>query len=344
VPDRILGEDTTIYADFPLPGLLIADVTIEDPFGRVVHTVDDNQADETARHRIPVPGSALTVPGAYRATWQRADGQTVVQTFTVGPRPVPVVTKFQARAQLLGRITRVWYGTVTGGDEESLVDDTLRGGDDDYLGWWVVLAPPHKDMGQLFRVIEFFGTTSGLGLHRGWPDRVPPVGAGYLLSAVDPREADRAIENACQAIGGLARVRVVYDYELPEDRTVPIPRGWTHVLSVSREGRLLHRDQWGLLTGRRLLVTSTDIPVGTVLTVTGLMAQIPPVWDDSVIDLSLPVLLAQAVQTLHAGRAGGAATDPDEHLRRQLTAIDEYDRVVRWGARRVPNGAVRVLD
>jgi hypothetical protein len=345
MPDRILGDACEIRADFPLPGRLVADVSVTDPFGQVVLSEIDVLADEMARHVVPVPAGTFTVPGAYQAVWTRADGMTVAQTFTVGPRPNPAITRFQLRAQLMQRVGKVWYGTVTGGDEESLVDDTLRGGDDDYLGWWVVIGPPHPTAGHMYRVIEFFGTTSGLGLHRAWPERIPPVGANYILSELDPREADRAIEGACQAIGPLARVRVTYDYEVPSERIVRIPDGWTHVLSVSSEGQSLPRGEWTLLTGRRLAILSTTrAKPGEIVTVTGLMTQLPPVWEDSLIDLSVPVLLSQAVQLLHASRAGGAATDPDEHLRRQLTAIDEYDRVVRWGARRVPNGAVRVLE
>ncbi|MYD52582.1 MAG: hypothetical protein F4W93_14030 [Dehalococcoidia bacterium] len=166
---------------------------------------------------------------------------------------------------------RLIVSTATSdGDETSLIDDTLLGGDDNYNGWWIVVKA-----GEIRRVSDYDATDAQLNWTRPLPEATAAVDSYELWPSEYPPEVIHDYIN--QAIGEAAG----HIYEPVEDESLqagggvtrfPIPEGidaiWKVQVRVSTSSpspidadsavwRTLPSHLWGIDKGDRVL-TLTD--------------------------------------------------------------------------------------
>ena len=338
--DRDLDRVATLSADLPGGDSDTIFLTVTDPFGTVI--VDAVNVPSLGKNRYRYTTTVLLdIEGIYSATWHYQDKDSDVhQQFTVGLQPVYGISKFDARIQIASRVSRVFYGQVSVADENLISDDSLIGGSQEFRYWWIMLDPSSNDAGRVFRVRDYNG--QALELSSGFIT-IPDDGQTYILFDIDPREIDRAINLAISELAQQARIDMRLtnlDLLVDADDRVVLPPELSHVSELWSNGTKLLPTEWSMMPNRRIQFSTTpDAPTEVVAQ----RSAAAPVWEDSILEIDPPSLVARASNFLHASRAGGAAIDNEEHLRRQLAASDEYERVKRGAVGRIPPGSRAVI-
>ncbi len=164
---------------------------------------------------------------------------------------------------------------TSGGDTSGLIDDTLLGGDDNYIGWWLVATSSGANAGEIRRVSDYDSATSRLSWTRPlpeatavkdsyelWPSEYPPeVIHDYINQAIGEAAGHiyEPVEDfSLNAGGGLAQ------FTIPEDIDA-ISKVEVRVSTASRSDvdantavwRTLPRHFWGIDKGECVL-TLTD--------------------------------------------------------------------------------------
>jgi len=336
--DREILRVATLIADLPGGDDDIVDLTITDPYGLVLLAAEVIAPSGWNRYRYTTL-LPLVFAGLYTAEWHLlAADTTTTQVFSVGRQPTAGITKFLLRSQIGSRVSEVVRGTVSNAGINTLADLSLVGNPEQYNYYWIMLDPLHVDAGIPFRVVGYNG--SAFELHR--PFTTPPTyGAKYTMFQINPTEIDEAMQIAVNELSEQARIEVRIEDALVVDDLFTLPAGITHISEIwSNEDKLLPVD-WHVRTGRRIAWEATPTePVDLV----GIRSATFPLWEDSIIESDPFTTSARAAFLLHANRAGGAAIDPEEHLRRQLAASDDYERGKRNSVGRIPPGSRPVLE
>jgi hypothetical protein len=335
--DRELGRVATLTADLPGGDDTIIALTITDPFGTVLVnavTVAGIGADRYVYTTV----DPLTVAGIYQADWEYLTGRVITQLFTVGRQAIAGISKYMLRIQIASRVSDVMRGEVSSSDISSISDDSIIAGPERYNYWWFLLNPEHDDAGRRFRVTNYNGTALELSRHF---ITIPDVGESYALFRLDPREIDEAMAIAVNELAQQVRTEVRLEDITIDDDLTTLPRGITHVSEIWADGVKLKPGDWLMRSGRRVGFTTTPAePVDLI----GQREAGFPVWEDSIVETDPFTTVARASMLLHANRAGGAAIDPDEHLRRQLAAADDFERGRRTSVGRILPGSRAVLE
>jgi hypothetical protein len=337
--DRSIDEVATIYTDLPGGSSDTIELTITDPLGTII--VDAEVVPVVAQNRFAyTTATELTIPGVYRADWHYTVADNIItQYFTVGKQPLTGITKYQLRYQIASRVSPAWVGEVYSADTQSIVDHTLIGQPEEYILWWVMTDPASEDAGRIKRVTGY----NGSALEISPPFIAAPVMLdSYTLFAVSPREIDNAMRMAINELSNQARIELrINDIQADEDDIITIPNGVTHISEVWGDNEAILPATWRPLPGRRIIFeTLPDEPIDLI----GIRQAGFPLWEDSIVETDPTTTVARAANLLHASRAGGAAVDPEEHLRRQLAAADDFERARRTSVGRIPPGTRPVLE
>ncbi|WP_040668999.1 hypothetical protein, partial [Nitrolancea hollandica] len=266
----------------------------------------------------------------------------VTQLFSVGPAKPAALTRYRLREQILTRLDPVIRGTVNLVQGGNIVDEALIGGQDDYVGYWVLPHERHLEAGRPRRVIGYNGQTLILASPFD-PD--PEIGTEYLVSAIAPTEVDRAIETAIADLADVSRIPVrISGLVVDTDKRITLPDGLSHIYGVIKEDdkqtEILPKS-WRMLPERRMQLE--NVIEGDTVTVLGFRPHTPLLWEDSTLDIAPDAVVARAEEILHASRAGGAAVDPDERLRRQIAARQVYEDARKRTAGRIPPNATPII-
>lgn len=335
--DRELGRVATLTADLPGGDLTTIALTVTDPNGLVIVAAvvpTSLGVDRYTYTTTPV----LSVGGVYQADWVYATGRTETQLFTVGRQPIASISKYMLRIQIGSRVSDVVRGEVSSADVNTIADDSLVASPEKYNYWWMMMNPQHTDAGRRFRMRAYNG--SSMEFSRNFIS-IPEAGEQYTLLRVDPREIDEAMAMAVNELAEQVRTEVRLEAVTVTNDLVTLPRGITHVAEVWADGIKLRPDAWLMRAGRRVgfISTPTD-PVDII----GQREAGFPVWEDSIVETDAFTTVARAAFLLHANRAGGAAIDTEEHLRRQLAAADDFERGRRTAVGRILAGSRMVID
>lgn len=335
--DRTIGQPATLYADLPGGDLDQILITITDPYGVVVSEEDATTSVGQDRYFYTTP--LLTLAGVYDVAWSYVTkGVVIPQIFTVGHQPLSGLTKYDLRIQIASRVSEVEFGEVSSADASTIADTSLIGGADEFVNWWIMLEPDTLDAGRVKRVVDFNG--SALVLNDNCID-IPLRGQAYMLYKVNPREIDRAMKVAINELSQQTRIETRVENILVVNDLLTVPRGVTHITEIWANHIKLVASTWHMESGRRIAFDSTpEAPVDLI----GLRQASFPQFEDSIIETDSAATIARGANLLHANRAGGAAIDTEEHLRRQLAAADDYERARRIAVGRIPPGTRIVLE
>lgn len=346
MPDRSQGAMTAILDE---PALEPQFAALIDPLGRQV-TNSPVLALSPDRYQVTfVTQTTPRLDGDWRVDWDSGDRQII------GVGPGDDLTRYEIFSAALGEAGGIYFGRVDAASGQTLVDQRLLGGAHDFGGYYLLLAPPSLAAGRAFLVDEFNGST--LALVDPVDDLIQP-GDRYILTEVNPREAQALLREAYAMIGPIARVRVMAEALLTNETpswsaaqpelTVTIPAGWSHVTNVwlhTNDGthdrvQLLSDRSWRIIQGG-LLGIPNNVYLQDVR-LEGLRPGHEPRWADSRSDISGPAVAAYVSARLLANRSRGQLTDPDEATRRQQLTGQRMMGLLNWGTGRVPNGARRV--
>ena len=334
--DRSLNQPALVYADLPGGDSDQINVTVTDPYGVAVSQgAATSVGDDRYQYLTPI----LTLSGIYTLAWIYTNSGRIIQhTFSVGQQPVSGITKFMLRAQIAGRVAGVEHGEITAADPGTIADASLIGGADEYRDWWVMLGPESVDAGRIKRVTGYNG--SAIELSDEFIE-IPLRGDEYMLFEINPREIDRAMEIAINELSEQARIITrIQNILLDTNDDAIVPRGITHITEIWANGTKLLPADYTLYSGRRIhFATTPDAPVDLI----GLREAVFPRYEDSIVEVDAASVIARGANFLHANRAGGAAIDVEEHLRRQLAAADDFERAKRIAVGRIPPGTRVVL-
>lgn len=339
--DLELGRRETVYVD--APDSLVEIIRVTDPHGTVV---DEGVVTGLGQGRFEytLPSSLLDTEGVWKLDWLTI-GLNLVrsQRVTVGRRPLSAISKAQLRSQVARRVDLVHVGTVYAVQDDAIVDTTLMGGPNNYIGWWLVINEgPMRGMTR--RVIQY--NASAMKLSSTFPQDVAE-GTSYTLMRLDPREVDEAINTAFADFMRISRAEVTVDGVAIVGGTVQIPEYITHVSGLFNGSAMINKQQWSMLPGRRIEINedylNTNSDVSSV-SINGMRNIAAPVWEFSTIDVEPQALIARAAFTLHANRAAGPGVDIKEHLRRQLAALNEQEQTMRRATARLSGSSIRVIE
>jgi hypothetical protein len=292
--------------------------------------------------------TTVDMSGVWQVVWQVDDTPMETQTFTVGPPTLAGMTAFEARVQAVRRVEGdSVIGRVTDVSGETFIDETLLGGKGNYVGWWVLINEKASTLPR--RVRSFSGSGMVVAPAFSVP---PPPGTRYLLSPISPDEVDIAMRTAVSEVSDIARIEVhVPNIPLTtlstESRVIQVPRGITHVHSVSVGGLSIPLQGWNMQRGRQLNIlggASAESGTQPFAAIIGIRPAGFSVWEDSILDFDSGTIIARVASLLHASRAGGQGADIDEHLRRQLAAMDEYQNLRSRAVGRPYPGSRLVID
>lgn len=339
--DRSLGQDALLYADVPGTGAVT--VTVIDAVGTTVK--DAVSATLVVDRRYSVSLSAITPAGEWSATWFRDGVQKLRQTFTVGKPPSGGLSTFHILAQAVARVELEYSGLVESSDETSITDRQLIAGYGSMVGQWVRFHPELvEEAGRSYLVEEFNGTSLLLTpeLRVEIPEATP-----YSVTSIAWREAEQAFTTAMAEIGRLAKVECPLSglsvvTSTTGDPYVVLPAWVRGVARVYLDGSKLRTADWSMAPERRLVMPNAS--AGQTVSVLAFRAPGTPRWDDSILDIDPQPIIAYMAGLLHARRARGSGTDADEHLRRQMAAMDEAAATARWGTDLPAAGYRDVLD
>lgn len=346
MPDRAVGRSATIYAD--LPGL-----EDEPVFVRVVDAGNVVQVENEpavaygdGRYSFTLDASQVARSGVWETTWLGPNGDpTVEQEFTVGPVSGAVATKYDLRILTARRLSEVNEEVVSQAMDGTLSSDTLLGGTDNYVGGWVLLGEGEVEAGRPRRIRGFNGTA--LVLSSPFVN-IPRRGTSFSIYRDPPTEIDKALKSAITDLSSSIKIpvrtgNISFETDGGGNFIIPVPNGFEYVNEIWHDNDEVDWDSWRLIPNRKILVDA-----GAVLTspvdIFGLRHAGYPVWDDSIIDHDVTAVVARASAYLHSTRAKGVATDPNEHLRRHLAALQEYEDNVRRTVGRIPANARRVIQ
>jgi hypothetical protein len=338
--DRELFRDALVSADlfgFDAAGPVY--LTTTDPYGVVAINAEETTPLGDHRFTHTIPAILMDTPGVWTNAWSDGVSRTVLQTFTVGRQPLAGVTKHDLRINIASRVSHVHFGIASSEEDQVITDTSLIGGSDEFQYWWVVPRPGSVDAGRFLRVVNYNG--SGLVLNE---PLLEPIQRGepYTLMKINPREVDKAIHIAVAELSPLARIELFYDAVVVASDLLTLPAGITHVSTVHTSTGLLTPGSWILRSGRRIGLTATTDE--TTLGITAIRDAIYPLWEDSILEVDEATTVARAAMHLHANRAAGTGLDQEEHLRRQLAAQEEYERLKRNSVGRIPAGSRMILE
>lgn len=334
--DRTLGQTATLYADLPGGDADTITVTVTDPYGATVASAAvTSSGDNRYFYTTPI----LLLSGVYDVVWSYAiSGLTVRQTITVGRQSLSGITKYDLRIQIASRVGNVEYGQISAADLTTISDTSLLGGADEFLDWWIMLGPNTLDAGRAKRVVGYNG--SAIELSDSFLT-IPARGSIYTLFELNPRETDRALAVAINELSLQTRIETRFEAIAIANDLLVVPKGITHVSEIYANGTKLTPDAWHMRSGRRIFFDTTpDAPLDLI----GLRQAGFPQFEDSIVETDPAATIARAANLLHANRAGGAAIDTEEHLRRQLAAADDFERARRTAVGRILPGTRIVVD
>mgnify|MGYP001545240127 FL=1 len=335
--DRTLGRTATLYADLPGGDLDQILVTILDPYGVVL--AEEVATTPVGQDRYFYTTPILTLAGVYVVMWSYViKGVTIQQNITVGRQPLSGLTKYAIRAQIGSRVGEVMFGEVSSADSSTLSDTSLIGGADEFLNWWIMLGPDTPDAGRMKRIVDFNG--SAFVLNDTFIE-IPVRGQPYILFSISPREIDAALAVAIDELSEQARIETRIEAIPVVDDLALVPDAITHVSAIFNDHEKMLPGDWHMEPGRQIAFdTSPNDPVDLV----GLRQAGYPMYEDSYIETNPTATIARAANFLHANRAGGAAIDTEEHLRRQLASADYFERARRTAVGRILPGTRAVLE
>ncbi len=332
--DRPLNQLSTVYADVPGSGTGPVTLSILDPNGATI--ASSVVATFVGGDRFRSTFLPLRA-GIYTLVWTGAV-RTITQQISVGIQPIAGMTKFDVRIQTAQQVAAVWHGIVTDVQDTQFVDNSLIGGADEFVEWWLMMGIEHPDAGITKRVIDYNG--AAMILNEPF-DNEPVRGDSYVLFSIDPKEIDRAVATAVSDLSEITRIPVeITGLVLDADDIFVLPAGITHIATIYDGNDVLQPKDWSLLTGRRIKLLSE--PDDTVKVI-GLRHASFPIWEDSIIETDPTATILKAAHILHSTRALGQALDFEEHLRRQLAAEQAADRATRNAVGRLLPGTREVL-
>ena len=156
------------------------------------------------------------------------------------------------------------------GDTTGLIDDTLLGGDDNYIGWWLV-----ANAGEIRRVSDYDSSTSRLSWTRPlsqatavsdsyelWPSEYPPeVIHDYINQAIGEAAGhiyEPVEDESLQAGGGLTRFAIPEGVDAISKVQVRVSASSPSPMDANTAvWRTLPAHLWGIDKGERVL-TLTD--------------------------------------------------------------------------------------
>lgn len=346
MPDRVLNKPATIIADLPSLTDEALTITVTDSIGTTVVPADPATPLGDGRYAYTVDAGAVTRAGIWNARFTQTDVETGAATviasidFSVGRQVAVPTTKYQLRYLVARRVAEAVNGSIDTADEESIADPTLVGGAKNFRGWWLMLHPDHPEAGIPRRVTDYNG--SALIISPPFSS-VPPTRTRYYLSRVSPYELDEAIAVALAEISRTARIETQIAGIPAFDGIFTVPNGIHHITSLWVEDAEVAFAASEMLPNRRVRLGAAYDTTAAV-TLVGLRGQTPLNWEDSTLDIEPSVVVAKAVVQLHAGRVAGAGVDVEEHLRRQITAQNEFDALIKRVSGRLVSGSKAVIE
>lgn len=344
--DRATGEDFTIRAETGDSASPVS-VVITDASGETIEN-DNATYKGDGWWDYAVTGDTSS-EGLWTAVWT-APGGTITQSFTVGEPGYLTLHDLRRRvASWTARHTH--YGMVSVVSSDSVTDDTLYGGSQDWVGSWLVFDHA-SHLGQVWRrVIGFNGST--LTVHKPYATSVSAGTRYTLMEDVSPFEIDTAIEEAISTFKHHERPELhVSGLTLDDYSTttctgyVDIPLGWeyvhsAHITETDGNERELSADFWEVASGRRIHLLTTD--EDATIRLIGQRSPRMPVWEDSTIDLNPGLLVPATAHRLFVARARGSTTDPDDFLRRSMMATELVEQARRDTRGRVASNVRKAL-
>lgn len=334
--DRTFGRDAVLLADVPGSGTGPVTITLTDPLGAVVANAATATFVGGDRFSFILPAASQTLTGFYTATWVGAV-RSVVQTISIDYQPTAGMTKFDARIQAAKQVSKVVYGRVTTMNDTIMTDNSLIGGSDEYVYWFVMLYPDHPDAGVVRQVIDYNGSAMLLDDTFSSP---PLRGDRYVLFDIDPREIDNDLNAAVTELSPITRIPIQLTGLVLTDTSLALPSYLSHVYAVYADDRVISPLEWNPAAQRTLQFVSA--PSGTVRLL-GLRHAGLPNYEDSILETNGPATAALTAFRLHSARALGQALDFEEHLRRQIAMEQTAERLKRSSVTRLPKGAREVL-
>jgi hypothetical protein len=341
--DRELNRDATLYVDFPYRDGMTVTLTLTNPVGADVLSLA--ATDDLGRGRFAYTHANITPAGVWLARWIADNGKIIEQEFTVGERGGK--TKYELFESVANRVGHTHLGVVSTADEDTVTDDTLVAGSGNYIAQWLTFGPEQPElMGRAYRVRQFNG--SALVVTPPFPV-LPEEGTRFILTNVQPREIENAVISAFEEVKDVARIEVLTTGILfePEGTStyVTVPRGMSHVNSINFELTEYGPATWAMSPNRRIAFLTT-IPTTTIARsyITGIRQARPPVWMDSWLDFDPATMEAATAAALHFARAAGQGVDREDHLRRALSAEEQYQAKRRLNVGRLPPGLRAVLE
>lgn len=273
--------------------------------------------------------------GVWQAVW--SDGE--VTEFTVGPEQG--ITKESVILSGIAEVVELTHGRVDAATGQNVTDLRVVGGPGDFTSGWMLFRSPSKAAGMAFRIDEYNGSVFSLV---DPVDTLIAAGDRFVITEIDPDEAELALEEVVSLTAPLARVETICEGVVGEQGVLTAPAGWDSISDVylyDQDGthRLKH-SEWRVDPGRRVVVLGRDADHYTLVgTRDGRM----PVWHDSRLDFPGAVLVPFIASKLQGNRARGSATDPDEYMRRSMMSLQKHGALVRAWSGRVPHGARSIL-
>jgi hypothetical protein len=357
VPDRISGVASSIYVDAPTL-TVPATVTVTNPAGTAIITAGAVDAHGGGRFGRSLSAGDLSTQGVYDAVFTGANAATKAIEFTVGPAVDGGLMHWDIRLQVARQQGLAIESKITDYDAGVITDMEMAGGPGNYINRWLALHPDAGPglMGKARRVVDFNGSAFQLSS----PFEASPASdAKYALFMLDIREVDAALRLAYRELAPRTRVGFVSGpFTFVDGPTVAghehvivtLPDWITHVDTAwTSVGAEIPSSNWKLAPGRVLIMrdqkTTEDggITVGSTITLRGQRRCLPPVFDDSIVDMESRALIARATIPLMASRSGGAGVDLKEHLRRLAVAQQEWDLSLQHASGRPASGSRIVI-
>lgn len=354
--DRIVNQAACVRAYLPGYSGSTIYVRITTPSGSAL--VDAQQATESDEALFYYTYSASAVPeqGQYTLIWSNSVTMAPVlltQKFVVGSDTKPNTPVYRIMQEAASRVGDRHTGSVRVATTSTITDFSIIGGEGDYKGLYFILDPLTcgSEFKEIVRRVASFNTEHTITLDLPLPS-IPPVGTRFYLLEEDPREVFSqvllAMADHLDLIYPSYNTSITVAQEQDSNNnyryraTVPVPLEWVYRV-VNEDGDEVAWNDWDMRPSRVIEIDTSDVEDGDLFYLYGHIKITEPRWWDSYLNTEPGGILARVTHLLHAHHARGDALDPEEHLRRQLAALEEYDRLKRGGMDRLANGSKEVI-
>lgn len=334
--DGVVGQEIRALAD--LAATPPVTVTVTDPVGQEILSHITTTQLKPHRYRAVISASLVQLPGIYRVVWEWGAVRWE-QLLLVGSPGGLAVPLWELLLGVAGHLEPVRECRSAGGDTSTVQVPALAAPAGAYRGKYLWIHPEDDAVNGIPGSYRIADSQEDGTLILSQPLAQPvPAGSRVMVFTLPEEEIRRCLGLAWAEYGRLVRMPCTFTVTLTQEAAT-LPRGLTHVSAVFQGRQRLADTAWGLAPQRTLTVPGVTGEV----TVSGLLQEALPQLMTGMLDAEAAALLAHAGVYLHSARAGGAAMDVEEHLRRMVTLGQLAEASVPRLASRVPHGAREVI-